>query len=143
MPTETPALPITGRCQCDKVHYQVTEPFLYQYVCHCTDCQKLTSSAYSTAAGIKPGSLQIIKGESINYPKKADSGRTVNCYFCSGCGNRIYHQSQEMPEVIRLKTGTLDDTGLIKPELHVWLNSKLSWVTIDESVPQYDTQPDY
>jgi len=136
-------LPITGRCQCDGVHYEVNQAFLYQYACHCNDCQKQSASAYSTAAGISPGSLTIVKGELLNYPKRADSGRTVNCYFCKHCGNRIYHQSQEQPEMIRLKTGTLDNTAQIKPDLHGWVSSQLDWVAIDDSVPQYDTQPDY
>ena len=40
-------LPQTGGCQCGKIRYQVTEAPQSVYTCHCTDCQRLTGSAFS------------------------------------------------------------------------------------------------
>jgi hypothetical protein len=40
-------LPQTGGCQCGKVRYAITEEPQSVYTCHCTACQRLTSSAFS------------------------------------------------------------------------------------------------
>src|SRR5882762_6066129 len=40
-------LPQTGGCQCGKIRYELTEAPQLVYTCHCTDCQRLTSSAFS------------------------------------------------------------------------------------------------
>ena len=40
-------LPQTGGCQCGKLRYEITEAPKLVYTCHCTDCQRLTSSAFS------------------------------------------------------------------------------------------------
>jgi hypothetical protein len=40
-------LPQTGGCQCGKVLYAITEEPQSVYTCHCTACQRLTSSAFS------------------------------------------------------------------------------------------------
>ena len=40
-------LPQTGGCQCGSIRYEITEAPQLVYTCHCTDCQRLTSSAFS------------------------------------------------------------------------------------------------
>ena len=40
-------LPQTGGCQCGKVRYEITEIPQLVYTCHCRDCQRITSSAFS------------------------------------------------------------------------------------------------
>src|SRR4249920_2067160 len=40
-------LPQTGGCQCGKIRYEITAAPQLVYTCHCTDCQRLTSSAFS------------------------------------------------------------------------------------------------
>ena len=40
-------LPQTGGCQCGNIRYEITEAPQSVYTCHCTDCQRLTSSAFS------------------------------------------------------------------------------------------------
>jgi hypothetical protein len=40
-------LPLTGSCQCGKIRYEITEAPQLVSTCHCTDCQRITSSAFS------------------------------------------------------------------------------------------------
>ena len=40
-------LPQTGGCQCGKIRYEITEEPREVNTCHCLDCQRLTSSAFS------------------------------------------------------------------------------------------------
>ena len=42
-------LPQTGGCQCGALRYEVTQAPQLVYTCHCTDCQRITSSAFSMA----------------------------------------------------------------------------------------------
>jgi hypothetical protein len=40
---------LTGGCLCGALRYEMTKPPILAYTCHCTVCQKLTSSAFSSA----------------------------------------------------------------------------------------------
>jgi hypothetical protein len=40
-------LPQTGGCQCGAIRYEIAEAPQSVYTCHCRDCQRLTSSAFS------------------------------------------------------------------------------------------------
>lgn len=133
--------PITGKCQCGNIQYEISLPFLKQIVCHCSECQKLSATSFSISAIIPQDAFKLVKGELASYSRVADSGLNNNCYFCANCGNRIYHQNPDKPEIVRLKPGTLDDTSIINPTMHVWLQSKQDWVVIPEGVETHDTQP--
>src|SRR3954469_22671984 len=43
-------LPQTGGCHCGKIRYEVVEEPRLVYTCHCTDCQRITSSAFPSGS---------------------------------------------------------------------------------------------
>src|SRR5262245_49895130 len=45
-------LPQTGGCQCGSIRYEITEAPQLVYTCHCTDCQPMTSSAFSMGVAL-------------------------------------------------------------------------------------------
>jgi hypothetical protein len=48
-------LPQTGGCQCGAVRYEITQAPIMVYTCHCTDCQRMTSSAFSLGCVLPDG----------------------------------------------------------------------------------------
>jgi len=134
--------PATGTCQCRNVHYVVKQPPVITVVCYCTDCQKTSAGALSITMMLDREDFELLNGELAFYDRKADSGNTARCFFCPTCSNRIYHENPENNQVIRLKPGTLDDTSIIKPEMHVWTRSAQPWVELPSHVPCHETQPD-
>ena len=68
-------LPLTGGCQCTKVRYEITlEPSLV-YACHCTDCQHITSSAFSLGVALPEAGFRLTAGEPRAIQRIPDSGR--------------------------------------------------------------------
>jgi hypothetical protein len=82
-----------------------------------------------------------LRGETGCYTRPTDSGQLSDCHFCVRCGTRLFHQSQGNAEFITLKGGTLDDTSTLKPVAHIWVSRKQPWVSLDPTVPAYETQP--
>ena len=39
-------LPLTGKCSCGQVSYELSEAPLFTHACHCVDCQCSTGSAF-------------------------------------------------------------------------------------------------
>lgn len=56
-------LPLTGGCQCGKIRYQITEQPSLVYACHCTDCQHITSSAFSLGVALPEGTFHLTSGQ--------------------------------------------------------------------------------
>jgi hypothetical protein len=133
--------PIEGECQCGNVRYQVSKPYRFVAVCHCLDCQKLSAGAFSLSMILDADAFQISRGTLKTWERPAASGGTTQCHFCPECSNRIYHTNPKMPQIVRLKPGTLDDTSILQPDYHTWVKRKQPWVLIPESVSQFETEP--
>ena len=59
------------------------------------------------------------------------------------CGNRIYHENPEAPELIRFKPGTLDDTSVLSPQGHTWTCREQPWHRTFNDLPRIEGQPDF
>ena len=135
-------LPAKGSCQCGNVTYRVTSEPLATVACHCRDCQKLSTSAFSVSMLLTRDGFEILSGELSSWERPTEAGGVALCWFCPVCSNRIYHENPALPQIIRLKPGTLDDTSQIKPQAHVWTCREQSWLHNWSDLPRFDTQPD-
>ena len=82
-------LPQTGGCQCGKVRYEITEEPRSVYTCHCLDCQRLTSSAFSLGVVVSEQALRLSGVEPRRLQRTADSGRVNVRLVCPECGSWI------------------------------------------------------
>ena len=130
----------SGSCLCEAITYQIPKSSLMEAVCHCKNCQKQAGSAFSTLAGIKKSDFSLTGKPKLFVDKATDSGASVERYFCENCGSPIYSALPSQPDVIYLKTGTLNDTSDFNPSIHVWAATKQNWVEIDSNMPQLRKQ---
>src|SRR5215472_14212880 len=78
-------LPQSGGCQCDAIRYEITEAPLQVYACHCRDCQRLTSSAFSMGVVVSESAFRLRGVEPRSLQRLADSGRTSTRWVCPKC----------------------------------------------------------
>ena len=140
MKVKMPDLPLTGGCQCGQVRYRINAaPYVF-YLCHCTECQRHTSSAFGESLRIKGSDLEVA-GELKTYRRMSESGKTREGHFCPDCGVRIVHGTQGS-DMVNIKAGTLDDATWLVPAGHIWTRSKQRFVAIGDDELQYEQQPD-
>ena len=132
--------PLNGSCQCGNVTYQLLEAPLMVAACHCKECQKLSTSAFSITAIVKTQSVKF-SGKMSQWQRNSDSGNISAAKFCATCGNRIYHFNPDDMSTLKLKVSNLDDTALIKPTIHIWTSQKQDWYQIPEGVKVCEHQP--
>ena len=94
--------PISGSCQCGGVSYQLLAAPKAVVACHCRECQKLSTSAFSITAFVEEENIRF-NGPLASWSRVADSGNVTDAAFCPTCGNRIYHYSKAQPGIIKLK----------------------------------------
>jgi len=131
--------PVEGSCQCGGVTYQLWSAPLKVVACHCRECQKLATSAFSITLVVPADAIEF-QGEMADWSRIAESGNANGARFCPTCGNRIYHFNPDTPEQIKLKL-TPRDTSFIAPTAHVWVSEKQDWYVIPDGVAVYEKQP--
>ena len=97
---------ITGRCHCGAIAYEAEVDPNSIRVCHCTDCQRLTGTAFRSVIASLPGSFALKRGTPKIYIKTAESGTRRAHGFCAECGTSIYATSLEAkPQVYLVPLG--------------------------------------
>lgn len=133
--------PVSGSCQCGKVTFSLLSAPKMILACHCKECQKLATSAFSLTAVIDRNQLKI-EGELVDWERLADSGNRNKAKFCPSCGNRIYHFDPNTPDTLKFKgASSLEDTRMLIPEIHIWTSEKQDWFIIPDHVKSHPKQP--
>jgi hypothetical protein len=134
--------PYTGGCQCGAVRYEIRAEPLTLYCCHCTECQRQSSSAFGMSMPVRSDAVVITKGQPKEWRRRSDSGREVLCRFCAECGTRLFHNPTRNLKVTNVKPGTLDDTSWLRPIGHLWTRSAQPWIVFGEDHLDYESQPE-
>jgi hypothetical protein len=133
---------VDGGCHCGKVTYEAEIDPARVMVCHCTDCQALSGSAFRVVALTRPGSFRLLSGALRSYTKTGESGTPRLQSFCPDCGSPIHATTPgPEPKVHSLRVGTLRQRAAIMPRLQIWRRSALPWVADLAGLPSEQTQP--
>ena len=130
-----------GGCTCGGLRFQIEGDPVALAVCHCSECQRQSGSAFGMSLVMPEASFSMLAGEPKIFTRIADSGNPVDCAFCSECGTRIYHVPSKLKGTINVKPGTLDNRSWLSPNLHAWTRSKQNWLPIPDDVRTFDGQP--
>ncbi|KAI6081705.1 Mss4-like protein [Hypoxylon rubiginosum] len=143
----TDAKPLTVRCQCGNVSFPTPTPKpIALFYCHCTECQKQTSSAFGTSAiftadGLFPLAPELA-GRLKLWTRATENGRTMDCYFCSGCGSRMFHRIVDANgtprSTISIKGGCIEGLEW-NGGMHIYMRSAV--LKIPAEWKQYETVP--
>ncbi|MGD9615731.1 MAG: GFA family protein [Alphaproteobacteria bacterium] len=132
-------LPQTGGCQCGKLRYEITGEPRSVYTCHCLDCQRLTSSAFSLGIVVPETGFRLAGSEPRQLSRTADSGRVSVRLVCPECGSWVCGTPRGGE--VRVRGGTLDDNSWLRPTRHIWTRRKQAWVTLPQGDEVFEGQP--
>jgi hypothetical protein len=132
---------IDGRCHCGYITFEADADPDKASVCHCTDCQSFSGSAFRTFARVTGDTFRILSGEPTVYVKTAESGTKRAQGFCPRCGSPIYATSVgDGPKTYSVRLGTVRQRDQFVPKLQIWARSGQRWVTDLASVRSVETQ---
>ena len=127
---------VQGGCHCGYITYEANIDPDTTSICHCTDCQTLSGSAYRTNVRTTKGAFKLLTGQPKIYVKTAESGTQRAQAFCPECGSPIYATSVIDPQIYGLRVGSIRQRAELRPKSQGWCRSAQGWVTDLSSLPQ-------
>jgi len=128
---------VNGACHCGAIRYRAEVDPERVTICHCTDCQALTGTAYRVSVAAPADAFQLLKGRPKLYIKLGDSGARRAQAFCADCGSPLYTYAADEPEVTSygLRVGGLQERRELLPRKRIWCASELAWSLDVSGVP--------
>jgi hypothetical protein len=122
---------IDGRCACGNITVEGEADPADVSICHCTDCQTGTGSAFRVSVLVRGTSFKM-SGTPTSYLKlTADSGKPRVQAFCPRCGSPIYSTTpgEGQQDAYRVRVGILRQRKEFVPKRQNWFRSALPWIT--------------
>ncbi len=133
---------VDGVCHCGSIKYEAEVNPAHVVVCHCTDCQTLSGSAFRVVVATSAGSFRLVRGVLKTYVKTGESGNPREQTFCGECGTPIYSAPPgPQPKIVSLRVGTLRQRSELTPSNQFWYRLSLPWLSQLSSIQKSPTQP--
>ena len=107
---------IDGACHCGKITYTAEIDPERASICHCTDCQTLTGTAFRTVVPAAGSGFQLTGGQPKIYLKTAESGSKRVQAFCPECGTPIYSSAVTDAQVYMVRVGSIRQRAQLRPQ---------------------------
>jgi PhnB protein len=124
----------SGGCLCGAVRYEARGPASDLAFCHCNSCTRATGVPAVPWGTFQRSSFAITRGELREF----GSSPGVVRGFCSACGTSLTYRHAARPQEIDVTLATLDAPEALRPEAHLWVDDKPSWVAIGDGLPQFE-----
>lgn len=128
---------LNGLCLCGAIRYEVVDAFNYAMNCHCSQCRRVTGSAFKAFGGIEIEKFQITNGADQLVRYGDEVGYDAHC---GKCGFLVYSLVRE-GTYAHVTYGTLVDNPSLLPTEHIFVGSKAAWFTITDDLPQHPEFP--
>ena len=121
---------VQGGCHCGNITYEADINPDAVGICHCTDCQTGSGSAYRVNVRCAEGSFKLLSGQPKIYVKTtADSGNPRAQGFCPECGTPLFSTTVTDQKVHVLRVGSIKQRAQLRPSAMGWCRSMQPWVT--------------
>jgi hypothetical protein len=132
---------ITGSCLCGAIRYRIVVEPERAHNCYCGRCRKVHGAAFASNLFVDRESFKWVQGEELLRSFRPPETERFLHVFCTNCGSSMpaLHPARE---TVVVPMGSLDCDPGIAPQAHIFVDSKASWVTIRDDLPQYERHTD-
>ena len=123
-----------GGCLCGSVRYEATGQASDLCYCHCASCRRAAGAPVVPWGTFARKRFTVTGGRLTEYRSSPEVTRG----FCAKCGTLLTYCHEQRPSEIDVTLATLDDSNLLAPQAHIWVQYKLPWVVINDGLPQFD-----
>ena len=126
---------VHGGCHCGAIAYRAVVDPAHVTICHCTDCQNLSGSAYRVSVPAPVDDFALLRGVLATYVKRGSSGAGRVQGFCGRCGSPIWSSAEHEPSTYALRVGCIDERAALPARAQIWCRSALAWTTSIDALP--------
>ncbi|RZF65752.1 GFA family protein [Sphingomonas populi] len=118
-----PVLPWTAGCRCGGVRFHITKPAMLTVACHCTGCQKMTGSAFSTSIMV-PSDGIVVTGDTVRGGLREGM---LHHQHCDACKSWVFTRFDPDPGFVNVRATMLDDATWYAPFAETFTSEALPW----------------
>jgi hypothetical protein len=99
-------------------------------------------SAFAPNALTEADRVSLLSGNPEPITVPTPSGKPHEIYRCRSCRVALWSTYGGVQKLRFVRIGTLDDSATLRPDVHIYVRSKLPWITLPKNVPAFEAYYD-
>lgn len=124
----------TGQCLCGGVRFTIDGELEAVQICHCQQCRRAQGTPFASNVPVSTAKLSL-EGTALLSAYESSPGKLR--VFCSRCGSPVYSRRTDLPEVVRIRAGLINEPLANGPVGHFYVASKCNWWPVDDDLPRF------
>lgn len=131
----------TDGCACRAVRYETQATPIFQNHCQCRDCQFRSGAGHGSYLTFADRAEVTVTGELSSWRLEGDSGGEKIQSFCPTCGTPVQLTRADMPDLMVIAAGSLDDPGQSEPQAIAYASRGQEWNRMDSALQAFARMP--
>jgi hypothetical protein len=136
-----PRIPFSGGCACGAIRYKSTAEPLLMLHCHCRDCQRSSGGPFSSFVIVPKDTFELRQGALHFHNSPSERGGETHRGFCPDCGSPIAVRNDFNPDIVAIRTASLDDPRWFNLQMDVWTSDAHPWDPMNPALPKFEKYP--
>jgi hypothetical protein len=133
--------PFSGGCACGAIRYESTAEPVMMLHCHCRDCQRSSGGPFSSFVIVPTKAFKLLQGSLRFHAWPSEAGGKTHRGFCLECGSPIVVKADAAPQIVAIRTASLDDPSWFNPQVDVWTSDAHPWDQMNPALPKFEKYP--
>lgn len=129
---------MSGGCLCGAVRYRLAAEPKVSVNCHCSMCRRHSGAAFLTYVAVAKSAFEIERGELVGYRSSNGAVRS----HCGACGSPLTFVFDADPKTVWVTLGTLDNPDAAVPVENWYVQDKVQWTRLDDTVKAWSGPPE-
>jgi len=132
---------VSARCRCGRAGFVLREEPISFYLCHCTQCQAESGSAFGQTMQVRAEAIDSAEGPLREQTLHGPEGRRIVMTGCAECLTSLWGGNVQIPQIVGVNAGSLEDTAGLEPYGNMWTRSARPWVAFAPG-PRFEQHPE-
>jgi hypothetical protein len=139
-PRDAPGSGVRGSCLCGAVRFAIEGESILARHCHCLRCRRARAALHASNWVVRQDALRFTHGADRVRSYRLPEARYFTQTFCADCGCPAPVVDAGRGIAI-VPLGVLDDDPGVRPQEHIWVDSKAAWYELPGDLPRYPEGP--
>ncbi len=137
----TMTTPYLGGCAYGAIRYESTTEPVMMIQCHYRDCQRASGGPFSSFTTVPTDVFKLLQGSLRFHASPSEAGGMTRRGFCPAYGAPVVVKPDAVPQVVAIRTASLDDPSWFNPQVDVWTSDAHPWDHMNPALPKFEKYP--
>jgi hypothetical protein len=104
-------------------------------------CQRASGGPFTSFVIVPAEAFRLVQGSVRFHDSLSHRGGKTHRGFCADCGSPILAKTDANPDIVAIRTASMDDPSWFNLQMDVWTSDAHPWDQMNPALPKFEKYP--